>query len=78
VVACRSAEQKPSAEPPRIEVRADRRVELITILQRLVGEREYTRALDIAYVREVDAHFAPFKDQVADAMARNAMISAAI
>jgi hypothetical protein len=68
LVACRSAE--PKQEPSRIEVRADRRVELITILQRLVGEREYTRALNLGYVREVDAHFAPFKDHPAVAATR--------
>ncbi|HEY5922504.1 MAG TPA: DUF4932 domain-containing protein [Kofleriaceae bacterium] len=69
-LACRSSEpakQKPVSETnvARTEVRFDRRVELITILQRLVGEREYMRALGTRYVAAVDAHFKPFKDHAA-------------
>ena len=53
-----------------LDVRVDPRVELISILQRLVGEREYTRALATSYVAAVDAHFKPFAQHPAVAATR--------
>lgn len=41
-----------------LDVRADRRVELIAILQRLAGAKEYAQAAPSPYVAAVDRHFA--------------------
>ena len=52
------------------EVRVDRRVEVMSILQRLVGEREYVTAPHTAYVADVDRAFAPFANHPAVAATR--------
>lgn len=44
----------------RLEIRADRRVELFSILHRLARSPEYRQAGPTAYVTAVDAHFGPF------------------
>lgn len=50
-------------DQPLIPVRVDERVELMSIVFRLVGSPEYSMASDtVPYVKEVDAHFGPFKD----------------
>jgi len=53
----------PSSAP--LDVRADRRVELIAILQRLAGAKEYAQAAPTPYVAAVDRQFAPFRDHPA-------------
>ncbi len=59
--ASRSLSQQPGEMS--VPVRVDERVELMSMVFRLVGAREYHMAPDTApYVQEVDAHFAPFKD----------------
>ncbi len=63
-----SAPPGPARELPdqSVPVRVDERVELISIVFRLVGAGEYTMAPNsAAYVKEVDAHFGPFKDHAA-------------
>lgn len=55
-----------NAPRPEIPVRVDERVELMSIVFRLVGAREYHMASDDApYVQQVDVHFGPFKDHAA-------------
>lgn len=82
--ACRSSQPASeraatgSAEPAaiavehggRTHVRVDRRVEVISILQRLAGHEAYRRAPPTPYVRAVDAAFAPFADHPAVAATR--------
>jgi hypothetical protein len=55
-------------QPP--DVRVDRRVEAISILHRLVGEREYTTAPSTKYIAALDAHFAGHADHAAIAATR--------
>ena len=43
------------------DVRADRRVELLAIVMRLTGTKEYQRAQPTPYVQAVDAHFGAFR-----------------
>src|SRR5258708_28913431 len=52
-----------------MEVRVDRRVELLSILFHLAGSEEY-RAFDTPYRRAVDAYFAPFAQHAAIAATR--------
>ncbi len=55
--------QPGDAPPPpgaRLEIRADRRVELFSILHRLAGSPEYRQSGATAYVTAVDARFGPF------------------
>lgn len=51
-------------------VRVDRRVELLSILHRLIGHQAYTRAPATPYVAAVDARFKPFADHPAVAATR--------
>jgi hypothetical protein len=58
-----NAEQPKSAAIP---VTVDERVELLSIIFRLQGAREYHQAKEtVPYVKAVDAYFAPFKDHEA-------------
>ncbi|MCC6910288.1 MAG: DUF4932 domain-containing protein [Phycisphaerales bacterium] len=59
-LAGRVRSQQPDAMA--VPVRVDERVELMSIVFRLVGAREYTMAPTATYVQEVDAHFGPFKE----------------
>jgi hypothetical protein len=70
---CRGAPApaRPGRAASEVAVRVDRRVELFSILFRLAGAEEYRMAADrLAYVRAVDAHFAPFRDHPAVAATR--------
>ena len=67
-VACHGTPPAPAARP--LEVHVDRRVELLAILQRLAGGREYQTAPATAYVRDVDAQFAPVASHRAVALTR--------
>lgn len=51
------------------QVRHDRRVELVSIIWRLAGAEEYTRAKGTPYLDAVDRTFAPFAKHPAVAMA---------
>ena len=43
------------------DVRVDRRIELLSIVQRLSGAKEYNQAKPTPYVKAVDAHFKKFE-----------------
>ncbi len=60
----------PQAAPDFLEVRVDRRFELMSIVFRLANFQEYTHGAIADYNCAVDAHFGPFKDHPAVAMAR--------
>lgn len=51
------------------QVRKDRRIELVSIIWRLAGAEEYTRARGTPYLDAVDRTFAPFAKHPAVAMA---------
>lgn len=51
-------------------VRVDRRIELLSIICRLAGYPEYTRATGTMYLDAVDAWFAPYKQHAAVTHAR--------
>jgi hypothetical protein len=54
-----------------VPVRVDERVELLSVVFRLLEANEYNHAPGtVPYVREVDSHFAPFKDHEAVRLAR--------
>jgi hypothetical protein len=55
---------------PRLVIGVDRRVELVSIVSRLAGYREYSVPARTAYMRDVDAHFAAWRDHPAVATAR--------
>jgi Domain of unknown function (DUF4932) len=67
VVACSSPSTKPAPPPTStsLTVAVDRRIELMAVLQRLSGAREYVGTPATQYVAAVDAHFVPFKDHAA-------------
>lgn len=48
---------------PRIEVGVDPRVELLSIVFRLAGAKEYRRGRVPAYSADVDAYFGPYADE---------------
>ncbi|MGD9641445.1 MAG: DUF4932 domain-containing protein [Elusimicrobiales bacterium] len=57
----------PQAEAPRpvVSVTVDPRVELVSIIFRLAGNKEYNRGRVPGYVRDVEEHFGPHKDHPA-------------
>src|SRR5262245_49251829 len=67
--AAKSGDDKPkSAEVP---VRVDERVELLSIIFRLVGPGEYHQTSDaVPYAKAVDEHFGPFKEHETIKLAR--------
>jgi len=64
LLACSSSSTKPAMSTPP-DVRVDRRVELMAILQRLAGAREYAGTPSTGYVNAVDAHFGPYREHPA-------------
>ncbi len=66
-----AASQTPNAKAPgkkggEVPARVDERVELLSIIFRLLQTPEYSRApQDVAYVKEVDAHFTPYRNHEA-------------
>lgn len=71
VAAPAAAQAAPPAAPrPRITVSVDPRVELVSIIFRLAGNREYNKGRVPGYVRDVDEHFGPHKDHAAVTYAR--------
>jgi len=57
------AAQKPVHNLPHIGV--DQRVELMAIIFRLAGNREYNQGKLQPYVSEIDRHFGPFREHEA-------------
>lgn len=60
----------PATARPRITVSVDPRVELVSIIFRLAGNKEYGRGRLPGYVRDVESHFGPHKDHAAVGYAR--------
>jgi hypothetical protein len=60
VAACRSPAPAPAEAKGSTEVAVDRRIELISIVERLAAVPPYTLAHDVRYVTEVDRTFAAF------------------
>jgi len=56
------------AQTAAVQIRVDPRIELISILQRLAGGKEYSQGFASPYRDAVDAHFAAFRDHPAVAM----------
>jgi hypothetical protein len=54
----------PATQPAQqvVDVRVDPRVELMCIIFRLAGNPEYTQSRVTTYAKEIDNHFAPFRD----------------
>ncbi len=59
-----------AAAPTRIRVLVDPRVELLSVVFHLAGNREYNQGRIPSYVKDVDEHFGSFKDHAAVATAR--------
>ena len=47
---------------PTVEVRVDRRIELVSIVERLAGAHAYTTGAPTAYTAEVDRAFGALAD----------------
>ena len=64
IVLGRAAAPVYALEPaaPQVTVSVDPRVELMAIIFRLAGNKEYNDSYIPSYARDVDEHFAPFKD----------------
>lgn len=56
--------------PKAFDVRVDPRVELMTIIFRLAGNKEFNQRISYPYVHDVDERFAPFKNHEAIRAAR--------
>jgi hypothetical protein len=71
--ALRAGEAAPSvaaAPPTRIRVLVDPRVELLSVIFHLAGNREYNQGRIPSYVKDVDEYFGPFKKHAAVVRAR--------
>jgi hypothetical protein len=55
-----AAEEQP--QPPLVRVAVDPRVELFSIICRLAGYNEYNWGHVESYIKDVDAHFGPFRN----------------
>lgn len=58
------------ASRPALLARVDARIELMSIIFRLAGNREYNQAAKSSYLDAVEKHFTPFRDHPAVQMAR--------
>lgn len=67
-VSCRSSSHAPA--PAALDVHVDRRVELLSIVERLSGAPEYQTAPRTTYASDVDRVFGPFANHPAVAAAR--------
>ena len=67
---CRSSAPAPAAPLHHSEVHVDRRVELISIVERLAGAPPYTAAASTPYVADVDRSFGSLADDPAVAATR--------
>ena len=70
VTACDRQAPAPQAASVALVVRADPRVEFMSLIFRLAGNPEYTRGLVPSYIEDADAHFAPFRDHDVVRLAR--------
>ncbi len=66
-----AAQQHATASRNLITVKVDPRVELLSVIFRLAGNREYNMAKVDRYAEAVDAHFAPHKNHAAIKLARD-------
>jgi hypothetical protein len=62
--------EAPESQAASLTVRADPRVEFMSLIFRLAGNPEYMRGLVPSYVEDADAHFAPFRDHDVVRLAR--------
>jgi Domain of unknown function (DUF4932)/Bacterial Ig-like domain len=69
IPACSGPTLKESTEPI-LQIRVDPRIELMSIIFRLAGNREYNMAELPRYAKAVDAHFKPFADHEAVQLAK--------
>lgn len=53
-----------------VDVKADPRVELMSLIFRLAGKPEYSRGRVVSYNKDIDAHFAEYKDHSVVQIAR--------
>lgn len=60
-----TAPTTPTTNTSTVSVRVDRRIELLSILHRLIGHQAYTSGPVTPYVKAVDAAFAPFANHPA-------------
>ncbi len=58
------------ATTAKVNVRVDRRVELLAVIERLAGAREYATTRGTPYLDAVDRYFAPYAEHAAVAAAR--------
>lgn len=61
----------PTATPAKIAVRVDRRVELLAVIERLAGAREYATTRGTPYLDAVERYFAPYAEHAAVVAARS-------
>jgi hypothetical protein len=66
-----AASQEAAEKEVAFRVAVDPRVELLGILFRLAGNREYNQARITGYAADVDKHFGPVRDHAAVAQARS-------
>jgi len=50
------------SQPPAVRVAVDPRVELVSLIFRLAGNPEYRQARVASYAKDMDEHFAPFRE----------------
>lgn len=51
-----------AGQSPELDVRVDRRVELVSIIFRLAGNKEYNQGRVQSYIDDVEAHFGKYRD----------------
>jgi hypothetical protein len=68
--AAESTNGAPSPSAPRLQVEVDPRVELMSVIFRLAGNREYNLARVPAYAEDADKQFGKFRDHDAVKLAR--------
>src|SRR5690606_17100112 len=61
----------PTATSAKIQVRVDRRVELLAVIERLAGAAEYATTRGTPYLDAVERYFAPYADHAAVVAARS-------
>ncbi len=61
----------PIATPAKVAVRVDRRVELLAVIERLAGAREYATTRGTPYLDAVERYFAPYAEHAAVVAARS-------
>jgi hypothetical protein len=70
LVALSQVPHEAAGQPVSVTIRVDPRVELVSIMFRLAGNREYNQHRLPSYVADIEAHFDAFRDHPAIAFAR--------